>query len=454
MKEKLSSRIGFLMLSAGCAIGIGNVWRFPYVVGQSGGGCFVPIYLLALGLLGVPVLAMEFAVGRAAQVSLAKAHATLTPDKRWWRLHGAVGLVGVTMLMMFYTTVAGWMVDYFVKTAAGVFVGMGPDRIAAEFRALLADPWTQIAYMGAVTAVSAGICGIGLVSGLERVTKWMMLALLILIVALAVNSALLDGSGKGLRFYLMPDFARMRAAGVANVVINAMNQAFFTLSLGIGAMAIFGSYIDRKRTLLGEAVNVALLDTVVAISAGLIIIPACFAYGIEPGQGPGLVFVTLPNVFNHMPGGRFWGALFFVFMSFAALSTVLTVFEAIIAGLRDYFGWSRRKACVVTGVGVAVLSLPCVLGFNVWAAFEPLGKGTNVLDLEDFIVSDLLLPAGALVFAGYCCHRFGWGWKNFIAEVNAGEGVRLPNALRWYCGYVIPVIVLLILVLAVARRFA
>ena len=454
MREKLASRLGFILLSAGCAIGIGNVWRFPYVTGQSGGGWFVLVYLFFLAVLGIPVLAMEFACGRAAQRSIAKLHETLTPERRGWRGHGAAGMLGNVTLMMFYTTVAGWMVLYFLETAGGVFAGLSPEEVGKAFGAMLADPVRQSAAMVGVCVGTAAVCAVGLQKGLERVTKWMMLALLVLIVVLAANSVLLDGSGRGLCFYLLPDFGRMRSVGIAKVVVNAMNQSFFTLSLGIGSMAIFGSYVGRDRTLLGEAMHVAALDTVVALCAGLIIIPACFAYGVEPGQGPGLIFVTLPNVFNHMSGGRFWGALFFLFMCFAALSTVLAVFENIIACLRDYTGWSRRRACAAVAVAMPLLSLPCVLGFNVWSGFHPFGTGSNVLDLEDFVVSDLLLPLGSLAFALYCGHRFGWGWKAFCAEANAGIGPRVPSCLRWYCGYVLPLVIMLVFVAGLVRRFS
>ena len=454
MREKLSSRLGFILLSAGCAIGIGNVWRFPYVTGQSGGGWFVLIYLFFLAVLGLPVLVMEFAVGRAAQRSIAKAHAVLAPEKRCWRLHGLAGLAGNTLLMMFYTTVTGWILLYFLKTMSGAFAGLSPQEIGAAFGSVLADARQQAFAMVGVCLGAATVCAVGLQRGLERVTKWMMLALLALIVVLGVNSVLLDGSAKGLCFYLMPDAAQVAKVGLSTVIVNAMNQAFFTLSLGIGAMTIFGSYIDKRRTLLGEAVNVAVLDTVVAVCAGLVIIPACFAYGVEPGQGPGLIFVTLPNVFNHMQGGRLWGSLFFLFMCFAALSTVLAVFECIVACLCDYTGIGRRKACAVLGVAMPVLSLPCVLGFNVWSSFHPLGAGTNILDLEDFVVSDLLLPLGALGFSFYCCHRFGWGWKGFVDEANAGDGPRFPQGLRLYCAYVLPVIIATIFVLGLVRRFS
>ena len=454
MGERLSSRLGFILLSAGCAIGIGNVWRFPYVTGQSGGGWFVLIYLFFLAVLGVPVLVMELAAGRAARHSIARLHEALVPERRAWRIHGALGCIGNTVLMMFYTTVTAWMVLYFLKELNGSFKGMEPKAVEAAFGGMLADPWQQVWAMVGVCVGSSAVCAIGLQRGLERVTKVMMLMLLVLIVALSVNSVLLDGSGEGLRFYLLPNAGRLRSVGVATVIANAMNQAFFTLSLGIGAMAIFGSYVDRRRALLGEAVNIAALDTVVAVCAGLIIIPACFAYGIEPGQGPGLIFVTLPNVFNKMPLGRLWGALFFLFMSVAALTTVLAVFETIAACVRDYTGWGRAKVCALLAVGMPLLSLPCVLGFNVWSSFHPLGKGTNVLDLEDFIVSDLLLPLGAMSFAFFCTHRYGWGWKGYLEEANAGEGMKVPEALRFYCAWILPAIITVIFVVGLVRRFA
>ncbi len=453
MSERLSSRLGFILLSAGCAIGIGNVWRFPYVTGQSGGGGFVLLYLFFLAILGIPVLVMEFAVGRAARRSIAKAHSVLTPDRALWRAHGVAGLVGNMLLMMFYTTVSGWMALYFLKTAGGDFAGLGPAAIKAAFDALLADPVRQLAAMAGVCAGSAAVCAFGLRNGLERVTKVMMLALMLLIAVLAANSLLQDGAEAGLRFYLVPDFARMRSVGLPTVVANAMCQAFFTLSLGIGAMTIFGSYIGKERSLVGEAVNVAVLDTVVAICAGLIVIPACFAYGIRPDQGPGLIFVTLPNVFGHMPCGRLWGSLFFLFMGIAAISTVLAVFENIIACVRDYTGWGRGVTAALVGGGIAALSVPCVLGFNVWSSFRPFGGGSTILDLEDFLVSDILLPLGSLAFAFYCCHRFGWGWEKFRAEVNAGAGLKLANALRPYCAYVLPLVILTLFVVGLFRRF-
>ena len=457
MREKLATRLGFILLSAGCAIGLGNVWRFPYIAGQNGGGWFVAIYLLFLLIVGLPILMMEFASGRAAQKSIARMHEALTPEKKGWRLHGLAGMLGNTMLMMFYTTVTGWMLIYFCRSATGVFAGLTPEEIGAKFGGMVSDPGVQIVAMLVVSLGAAGVCAIGLQKGLERVTKIMMLCLLVLIVVLAVNSIRLEGAAKGLEFYLIPDFARMKSVGMAKVIVEAMNHAFFTLSLGIGSMAIFGSYLNKHRSLLGEAVNVCVLDTFVAIMAGLVIIPACFAFNVEAGQGPGLVFVTLPNVFNHMPGGRFWGSVFFLFMSMAALTTVLAVFEAILACLRDYTGMSRGKACAALAIGIPLLSLPCIFGFNIWSGFQPFGAGSCVLDLEDFLVSTLILPLGGLGFAVYCCHRFGWGWKNFVTEANLGDGIKLRDdksgLLRLYCAYVLPTIILIIFTIGLLDKF-
>ena len=356
--------------------------------------------------------------------------------------------------MMFYTTVTGWMILYFLEVATTDFLQDVSSYQGYFQHGVLGEAGRQLYAMVCVCIGSAAVCAFGLQKGLERVTKWMMLALLALIAILAVNSVCLDGAGEGLRFYLVPDFARMKSVGILTVVANAMNQAFFTLSLGIGAMTIFGSYIGKQRTLLGEAVNVAVLDTVVALCAGLIIIPACFAYKVSPDQGPGLIFITLPRVFRHMPCARVWGALFFLFMSFASLSTVLAVFENIIACVRDYTGWGRTAACALVGVGIAALSVPCILGFNAWSAFQPFGEGSNVLDFEDFLVSDILLPLGALAFAFYCCHRYGWGWEKFLAETNAGEGLRFPRWVRRYCAYVLPLVIATIFVLGLIRRFS
>ena len=458
MREKLASRLGFILLSAGCAIGLGNVWRFPYIAGKNGGGGFLVLYLICLALVGLPILVMEFAVGRASGRSLISAHATLTPEKRGWRVHGVAGAIGNFVLMMFYTTVTGWMLIYFCKFLNGTFTPLSPEGIGGEFSAMLASPGVMTVAMLAVAAFSAAVCLGGLQRGVERMTKYLMLALLVLIVILAANSVRLDaadGDAEGLRFFLVPDLARMRAAGFVNVLVEAMNQAFFTLSLGIGAMTIFGSYIGRERSLAGEALHVAALDTAVAVAAGIIIIPACFAYNIDPWQGPGLVFVTLPNVFNHMPLGRLWGALFFAFMSCAALTTVIAVFECIIASLMDALGWTRRRAAVFAGIGSAIAGLPCVLGFNLWSAFTPLGAGSCVLDLEDFIVSDLMLPLGGVAFTIYCATRYGWGWKGFIAEAEEGRGLRLPgNRLcRIYCACILPLVVFSLFALGIYNRF-
>ena len=457
-REKLASRIGFILLSAGCAIGLGNVWRFPYIVGKNGGAWFVLIYLAALVLIGIPVLVMEFAAGRAAQRSIVRLHETLTPERRFWRVHGLAGMIGNIVLMMFYTTVTGWLVIYFFKISFGSFAsaGLSPAAVGDAFDGMLGDAKTMTVAMLGVSLGAAGVCAIGLQKGLERITKVLMFALLVLIAALAVNSLRLPNAGKGVSFYLVPSLANLKAAGVANVIVEAMNQAFFTLSLGIGAMAIFGSYIGKERSLLGEALTVGMLDTTVAIIAGLIIIPACFAFGIAPGQGPGLIFVTLPNVFSQMPFGRLWGALFFLFMSSAALTTVLAVFETILACLCDYTGMSRRRGCFVLAIAIPLLSMPCILGFNAWSSFQPFGKGSCVLDLEDFVVTNILLPLGAIAFTLYCSHRFGWGWRNFVTEANEGRGpkIRAHGVLRVYCGYILPAIVFVIFGLGLWGKFA
>ena len=455
-RETLGSRLGFILLSAGCAIGIGNVWRFPWLAGQYGGAWFVVAYLVCLVLLGVPVMTMEFAMGRAARRSPALLYPAL--GHPGWGWHGAVSVAGNVLLMMYYTTVAGWMFTYFGYSAAGTFGGMDTAAVGAKFGETLASPWLQAGPMAGVVAAGFLVCAAGLRAGLERVTKWLMLALLGLMGVLAVHNVLLPGTAErvledgtkvatsaldGVRYLLVPDASAVAAhGGWAALLREAMNQAFFTLSLGIGAMAIFGSYIGRERALAGEAVRVTVLDTAVALCAGLIVIPACFAFGVEPGKGPGLLFVTLPNVFGTMAGGRVWGSLFFVFMSFAAFSTVLAVFENILACVRDLTGWGRRRAAWVCGVGVFVLSLPCALGWSVLAGWHPMGGESCVLDGEDFVVSNLLLPVGALVYTLFCAHRFGWGWDKFAAEANAGRGLKLRPWMRLYCAWVLPVVVL------------
>lgn len=446
-RERLGSRLGFILLSAGCAIGIGNVWKFPYMAGQNGGGAFVLIYLFFLIVMGVPVMTMEFAMGRASRRSPVRLYQQLEKPGSKWHIHGYIAMIGNYVLMMFYTTVAGWMIRYFVDMARGEFEGAGADQVAARFGEMLSQPVPMVIYMGIVVCGGFAICSIGLQKGLERITKYMMGALILLIIVLAVNSILLKGGAEGLKFYLLPDFGKVAEIGVGKVIVAAMNQSFFTLSLGIGAMAIFGSYINNKKALMGESINVAVLDTFVALMSGLIIFPACYAYGVEATSGPSLIFITLPNIFNHLAYGRIWGSLFFIFLTFAAFSTVLAVFENIIACTRDLFSWSRQKASVVNCVLIFVLSLPCALGFNVLSGIQPMGKGTGILDLEDFIVSNLLLPLGSLIFVLFCVSRYGWGWDKFMEEANKGEGVKVKSWMRGYITFVIPVMILVIFVL-------
>lgn len=452
-RERLGSRLGFILLSAGCAIGVGNVWKFPWMVGQYGGGAFVLFYVIFLLILGLPIMTMEFAVGRASQKSPVRAYQVLEKPGSRWHIHGYLAMIGNYLLMMFYTTVCGWMLHYFYLTAAGRFVGATTEQVGAVFGEMLSRPGVMAGCMIAVVVIGFLINSFGLQGGLERVTKVMMIALLAIMVVLAVNSIRTPGSGEGLRFYLIPDFGRMAETGVANVVVGAMNQAFFTLSLGIGAMAIFGSYIGKGRALMGEAVNVAVLDTFVAFTAGLIIFPACFAFNVSPDSGPNLIFVTLPNIFNHMAGGRLWGSLFFVFMAFAAFSTVLAVFENIMSCCMDLTGWSRKKTAAINIVLMILLSLPCVLGFNVWSGFQPFGAGSNVLDLEDFLVSNIWLPLGSLFYLLFCTSRYGWGWKNFKEEANEGGGFKVKDNIRFYVSYILPIIVLIIFALGIKDKF-
>lgn len=452
-REKLGSRLGFILLSAGCAIGIGNVWKFPYMVGQYGGGIFVLIYLFFLVIMGVPVMTMEFSMGRASRKSPAKMYQELEPKGSKWHIHGIVSMIGNYILMMFYTTVAGWMMYYFVATAKGDFVGLDSGGVEAHFNNMLGSAPILVGFMAIAVVLGFVVCSFGLQNGLEKITKAMMIALLVIMIILAVNSFFMDGGEKGLEFYLLPSIERMKEAGIVNVIVGAMNQAFFTLSLGMGAMAIFGSYIDKDRSLMGESVNIALLDTFVAFSSGLIIFPACFAYGVEINSGPSLIFITLPNIFNNIPLGRLWGSLFFVFLSFAALSTVLTVFEGIIACTIDMFGWERKKACIINGILMFILSLPCALGFNVLSGIQPFGSGTTIMDLEDFAVSNIILPIGSLVFILFCVSKKGWGWENFTAEANAGKGLKVQKFMRGYMTYVLPVIVFILFVIGLYNYF-
>lgn len=452
-REKLGSRLGFILLSAGCAIGVGNVWKFPWMVGQYGGGAFVVFYVLFLIILGLPIMTMEFAVGRASQKSPVRAYQELEKPGTKWHIHGYLAMIGNYLLMMFYTTVCGWMLHYFYLTATGKFVGASTEQVGAAFPEMLSQPLVMTGWMIVVVIVGFAINSFGLQGGLERVTKVMMIALLAIMVVLAINSVMTEGSGEGLKFYLIPDLGRMMESGPINVIVGAMNQSFFTLSLGIGAMAIFGSYIGKGRALLGEAVNVAILDTFVAFTAGLIIFPACFAFGVSPDSGPNLIFVTLPNIFNHMALGRLWGSLFFVFMAFAAFSTVLAVFENIMSCCMDLTGWSRKKVALFNTVLMIVLSLPCVLGYNIWSGFQPFGEGSAVLDLEDFLVSNIWLPLGSLVYLLFCTTRYGWGWKNFKEEANEGGGMKVRDGIRFYVSYILPLIVLVIFVLGIKDKF-
>ena len=454
-REKLKSRLGFILLSAGCAIGIGNVWKFPYMAGQYGGGIFVILYLLFLAILGIPVMVMEFSMGRAAQKSPVKFYQELEPKGTKWHIHGYLAMAGNYILMMFYTTVAAWMLQYFVDTARGLHEGASVQQISEIFKNMQLDYVTQIIYMGVVVISGFFICSFSLQKGLEKVTKVMMIALLAIMVILAINSIFLEGGDEGLKFYLVPSVEKIKEVGFGNVIVGAMNQAFFTLSLGIGSMAIFGSYLGKDRSLMGESVNVALLDTFVAITSGLIIFPACFAYNIEVDAGPPLIFVTLPNLFNNMPLGRLWGSLFFMFMTFAALSTVLAVFENILACCMDLFGWSRKKSCLINGIAMFLLSIPWILGYNVLSSFKPFGEGSAVLDLEDFIVSNILLPLGSLTMVLFCVtKRYGWGWKNFTAEANAGKGLKVQDWMRGYMTFVLPVIIIILFVVGIYLKFA
>lgn len=449
-RERLGSRLGFILLSAGCAIGIGNVWKFPYITGQYGGAIFVLIYLFFLIILGIPVMTMEFSIGRAARKSPVRIYDKLAKKGSLWFIQGYAAMAGNIILMMFYTTVSGWMLKYFVDTATGKFSGQNTEQIANLFGDMLTDPIQMGIYMLIIVVMGFGICSFGLQKGLEKVTKVMMIALLLIMIVLAVNSVFLPGAKEGLKFFLVPDINKVKEQGLSKVIVAAMNQSFFSLSLGIGAMAIFGSYIGNSHALMGEAVNVAFLDTFVAVTSGLIVLPACFAYGVEPAAGPSLIFITLPNIFNNMPLGRLWGSLFFIFMTFAAFSTVLAVFENIIGMTQDLFHFSRKKACITLCIVISLLSLPCVLGYNVWSSFEPLGTGSTVLDLEDFIVSNFLLPLGSLVYVLFCGTRYGWGFDNFVKEADKGEGLKVPKWAKLYMIYGLPVIVLIVFIMGLA----
>ena len=453
-RETLGSRLGFILLSAGCAIGIGNVWKFPWMVGEYGGGVFVLIYLICLIILGVPVMTMEFAMGRASRKSVVKMYQEIEKPKSKWHIHGYFAMAGNYILMMFYTVVTGWMLQYFVDMASGKFVGADKARIDAIFDEMLVNPTRLTIYMAIVVLIGISVCSIGVQKGVERITKVMMIALIIIMMVLAVNSIFLDGGEAGLKFYLIPNFKAMAEIGIIDVIVAAMNQAFFTLSIGMGCMAIFGSYVKKDRSLMGESINVAVLDTFVAFTSGLIIFPACFAYDVEVNNGPSLIFKTLPNIFNNIPLGRLWGSLFFIFMSFAALSTVITVFETLISCTMDLFGWSRKKACVVNCIALLVLSMPSILGFSVWNGFKPFGEGSNLMDLEDFAVNNILLPVGSLIFVIFCTSRFGWGFDKFAAEANEGKGFKVAKWMRGYMTYVLPLIILVLFVMGLISYFS
>ncbi len=445
-RENFKSRLGFILVSAGCAIGIGNVWRFPYVVGENGGGVFVLFYLLFLITIGIPVLTMELAVGRASRKSTVLAYKALEKPRHKWHWHGWIGLIGCTMLMMYYTTVAGWILGYFYKFVSGSFqFGMSKEATVAVFDTLKANPGEMILWTGIMILVGFLVCSFGVQKGLERISKWMMIALLALIVVLAVYACTLPGAGEGLSFYLLPDFERAAEVGIFNVATAAMNQAFFTLSLGIASMEIFGSYMSKDNTLGGEAARICVLDTFVAVFAGLIIFPSCFSFGVQPDTGPSLIFETLPSVFVNMSGGRLWGALFFLFMTFASFTTIIGVFENILAICIDTFGWSRRKAVIICGIGVLVLSMPALLGYNLLSDVT-LIKGNNILNSEDFIVSNLLLPSGTLIYLLFCTSKWGWGFDKYLTEANEGKGLKLPRKLKSYFQFVLPILILIIMV--------
>lgn len=452
-RERFSSRIGFILICAACAIGLGNVWRFPYIVGKYGGGAFVLVYLLFLILLGAPIMTMELAVGRASQRSAASAYRVLEPKGTKWHWISYPHMAGNYLLMMFYTTITGWMFSYFVKMATGTFSGMNADQVAGVFGDMVSKPLPMIAWLVVVIVLGFFIVSLGLKNGVERVTKAMMTLLLMIMIGLVIRAVTLPGATAGLEFYLKPDFAAMREAGMWEVIFAAMGQAFFTLSVGMGSIAIFGSYLNKDKTLTGEVVTITALDTFVALMAGLIIFPATSAFGVEVGQGPGLIFVTLPNVFANMAGGRIFGTLFFLFMSFAAFSTVIAVFENIVAFAMDLWNWTRKKAFMINAPLLILLSLPVVFGFNIWSGFAPLGEGTIVLDLEDFIVSNNILPLGGLSYVLFCTTRYGWGWENFLQEANTGRGLLFPRGTYYYLKFVLPIIILVVFFVGYYEKF-
>ena len=452
-RERLKSRLGFILISAGCAIGIGNVWKFPYMTGIGGGGAFVLLYLLFLVVLGLPIMTMEFSIGRAARKSPVLAYQKLEPKGSLWHKHGKVALIGNYLLMMFYTTVSGWMLHYFYLTIVGRFEGLDANGVGEVFNTMLAEPRIMIFWMVIVVVVGMFIVSRGLEAGLESITKVVMVTLLLVMIILAINSLFLKGAAEGLRYYLVPNFGRIKETGIGNVITGAMNQSFFTLSLGIGAMLIFGSYISNDRSMLGESVTIVILDTLVAIVSGMIIFPATFTYGVDQTSGPALIFLTLPNIFNKMPLGRLWGSFFFIFMSFAAFSTVLAVFENIVSCGMDLTKKTRKKVSLFNLILIIILSLPCVFGFNIWSFGWLTPFGGTILDLEDFLVSNIILPLGSLVYLLFCVSRYGWGWDNYLKECDKGEGMKMKNWMRFYLTYILPIIVIFIFVFGIYDKF-
>ena len=453
-RESFGSRIGFILVSAGCAVGLGNVWKFPYMCGAYGGAIFILIYLLFLVILCLPVLVCEFAVGRASRMSVAKSFDTLEPDETRWHLMKYIGMIGCYLLMMFYTMVGGWMLYYCFRSLRGDFTGASSETIQQYFSDMLADPGTMIFWTVLICVIGFSVCAIGLQKGIERITKVMMTLLFIVMIALAVRSVTMPGSSEGIRFYLVPDIDKMLETGIGNVLFGALSQAFFTLSIGIGAMLIFGSYLDKSNRLAGEAISIGVLDTLVALTAGLIVIPSCFAYGIQPDAGPSLVFITLPNIFSQMTAGGIWSALFFLFLTFAALSTIIAVFENLVAINMDLLGWSRKKSTLVCAVLIIILSMPCVLGYNILSGVQPLGEGSTIMDLEDFLVSNNLLPLGSMGILLFCTRKNGWGWDNFKKEADTGNGIKLPSFMRPLMSYIIPAAIMIIFLKGYYDKFS
>jgi NSS family neurotransmitter:Na+ symporter len=447
-QEKFSSRLGFILTSAGCAIGLGNVWRFPYITGKYGGGLFVVIYILFLLILGIPIVTAELAVGRASRKSVMRSFDVLEPEGKKWHVYKWVAMAGNYLLMMYYTTIAGWILLYFFKTAKGDFTGLSSAGVAKAFAATTANPAVSVIFMAVMVALGFAICAGGLQGGVERISKIIMVALFILMVMLAVHALRLPGAKAGMAFYLKPDPAKLTAHSLPETIYAAMGQSLFTLGVGIGSMGIFGAYIDKKKRLFGEGVTIAVLDTIIAILAGVVIFPACFSYGVQPTSGPPLIFITLPNVFNHMPQGRFWGAAFFLFMTFAALSTVIAVFQNIIANFREVTGMSLKKSCGINAVLLILLSLPCALGFNLLSGVHPMGAGSTILDLEDFLVSSNIVPLGSIIYVLFITSRAGWGFDGFLSEVNTGEGLQFPEnkASRFYMGVILPILIAVIMI--------